>query len=73
MATLTRPKLVVRPATSPRLNSAVPAPFPRELLQEREHLNQDVHPQSETHAAASSLVSEADDVGSSTIHILVSK
>jgi hypothetical protein len=77
MATLIHPKVATRPVASPLLNSSVPAPFPRELLQQqqlKEFTGQQVQTKSEPQATGPSLVSDADNVRSSTIHgVLVSK
>lgn len=77
MATLARTTSATQPATSLVLTSPVPAPFPRELLQQQQPrgpTGQEVQPPLETQAAAPSLVSEADNVYSSTIYgVLVSK
>ena len=70
MATLTRPKLTTRRATSPLLTSAVPAPFPRELLQEQspELASHEPGAQPEAEIAGPSYISEADNVHNSTTH-----
>ncbi|KAF8234968.1 hypothetical protein L208DRAFT_1393157 [Tricholoma matsutake] len=71
MATLARTTSATQPATSLVLTSPVPAPFPRELLQQQQPrgpTGQEVQPPLETQAAAPSLVSEADNVYSSTIY-----
>ena len=73
MATLVHPK--VAPASTPLLNSPVPAPFPRDLLQQQhDHRDsgaiQQVQPHTESQPAGPS---DADNVRSSTVHsVLVS-
>jgi len=81
MATLTRPKLATRPATDALLTPPVPAPFPRELLQQQQRQVQQptefttpqVNSQPETQAAMPSLISEVDNIRGSTAHVLVRK
>ncbi|RDB27814.1 hypothetical protein Hypma_002288 [Hypsizygus marmoreus] len=67
MATLTRPKLSSRPATSPVLTSAIPAPFPRgELVQAQEH---DSYPSQPVEAQAGpSRTADATNVHDSATH-----
>jgi hypothetical protein len=64
MATLTRPKLASRPATSPLLTSAVPAPFPREQLHQEQQLNQQPSAQLDVEVGSSNI--EAVNVKVST-------
>ena len=71
------PKPANRTTPNPLLDTPVPAPFPRELLQRQqtgEFTGQEVQVQSESQAAAPPLVSEPVNVRSSTIHgVLVSR
>jgi len=62
MATLTRPQNTTRTLSSPLLNSRVPAPFPRELLEQQAstpEIQPDVHILSRPDDESSSVAPEA--------------